>query len=69
MPNEEPLVLTFVPALVVLLLRAEQDKGSPLTNGEVLSIRDNGACVALPQSQVRLLAERRGYDDIDPEQA
>jgi hypothetical protein len=62
MPHDEPLVPTFIPALVVLLLRAEKDKGSPLTREEVLSIRDKGTCVMLPQSQVPKLADSRGYD-------
>ena len=37
---EEPLVVVFIPALAPLLLRAEQLKGSPLTEDEVGRIRD-----------------------------
>jgi len=65
MDPKEPLVLTFVPALVVLLLRAEQQKGAPLTEHEVNCIRDKGACVAPPRSEAIAVAQKRGYDDLD----
>jgi hypothetical protein len=68
-PDDEALVITHVPALVALLLRAEKDKGTPLTEQEVLSIRDNGACIAMPRSVAATVAEGRGYDDLDPERA
>lgn len=45
---EEPLIPVFIPALVVLLLDAERRKGSPLTEEEVLHIRDKGVCIVLP---------------------
>jgi hypothetical protein len=63
----EKLVPTFIPALVVLLVRAEQRKGSPLTQEEVIHIRDGGACVMLPESQAAHLSEKRGYADVDPQ--
>jgi len=49
-----------------VLLRHENDKGSPLTEQEVLAIRDGCTAVALPRDQVARIAESRGYDDIDP---
>jgi hypothetical protein len=64
MPPER-LIITPIPALVVLLLRAEDKKGEPLTREEVESIRDNCTCVALPESAAAAIAERRGYDDLD----
>ena len=68
MPDtEEPLVPVFIPALVALLLNAEQRKGEPLTEQEVLAVRGSGACIMLPLSERDLLFEKRGYDDIDPE--
>jgi hypothetical protein len=61
------LIPVFIPALVVLLHHAEGKKGSPLTEQEVLSIRDGGACVMLTVEHAIDLDEKRGYNDIDPE--
>ena len=33
--------MVAIPALILLLLRKEEEKGSPLTKEDVLSIRDN----------------------------
>ena len=69
MPHEESLIPVFIPPLVTLLFQAEQRKGSPLTRDEVLAIRGGGMCMMMAQSRAAELAERRGYDDIDPQQA
>jgi hypothetical protein len=61
------LIPTFVPALVAILLNQEHEKGRPLTEDEVLEIRDKGACIMLPPDEARALSAGRGYDDIDPE--
>lgn len=66
-PSDDDLVITFIPALVLLLTNAEQEKGRALTEDEVLAIRDGGVCIALARSTVRDMAESRGYDDLDPE--
>jgi hypothetical protein len=66
-PVGENLVLVFIPALAPLLLRAEQEKGSPLTEQEVLAIRDAASCVAVPEEAARAIYEERGYEDIDPD--
>ena len=63
------LIIVHVPALVVVLLHEERKKGSPLTEPEVLRIRDNGTCIAMPEDVAGVVAEKRGYDDIDPERA
>lgn len=65
--SDDPLVLTMVPALVAILLNREDAKGSPLTEEEVIAIRDSAACIALPATVAAEVAKRRGYDDIDPE--
>jgi hypothetical protein len=65
--DHEPLVPTPIPALVVILLNKEKRKGSPLTEGEVIEIRDKAACIMLPLSEKRAMEEARGYADIDPE--
>lgn len=63
----EDLVPSFVPALVAVLLNREKAKGEPLTEQEVLYIRDNAVAVMVPRSTEQVLAQRREYDDIDPE--
>ncbi|MEG5265577.1 hypothetical protein TRP66_14845 [Pseudomonas sp. JDS28PS106] len=65
--SNDPLCLVHVPALVVLLKAAEDRKGSPLTEAEVVQIRDKAACIALPFSAACSLEDERGYPDIVPE--
>ena len=65
--SEHKLVLTFVPPLITVLLFREKSKGSPLTEQEVLEIRDQAIVIALPKEAALQLAERRGYQDIDPD--
>lgn len=65
-PKEE-LVLTPIPALVAILLNKEREKGSPLTENEVLEIRDNAVCMMLPISARDKMEESRGYPDLNPE--
>jgi len=67
--QDEELVPVPVPALVAVLLRAEQDKGLPLTEGEVNEIRDKAVCIMMPISVRDRMAESRGYADLDPEYA
>ncbi|WKB56181.1 hypothetical protein [Eleftheria terrae] len=61
------LVPVPVPALAILLINLEKNKGAALTEQEVLAARDKAACMTLPLSQKRLMDEKRGYQDIDPE--
>jgi hypothetical protein len=42
--NDE-LILLFMPSLIALLVLAENEKGSALTEEGVLAIRDGGYCV------------------------
>jgi hypothetical protein len=65
--DDEDLVLVAIPPLVALLVHHEQEKGEPLTEAEVLAIRDKAVCMAMPTEVARKLAESRGYDDLDPE--
>jgi len=67
--SEEPLVPVFMPALVAVLLNKDKAKGSPLTEAEVLKIRDACHVVMAPLDVARKMAESRGYEDIDPERA
>jgi hypothetical protein len=67
MAANEKLIPVFMPSLVSVLLRHEQEKGAPLTEEEVFSIRDNATAVLIPESAVIPIVDARGYDDIDPE--
>ena len=63
----EELVIMCMPSLVSTLWRRECDKGSPLTEEEVLKIRDEAPAMAVPAFAVKQIEESRGYVDIDPE--
>ncbi|MEL4504888.1 hypothetical protein AAEX63_08645 [Luteococcus sp. H138] len=65
----DDLVFVFIPALVALLTAAETERGRPLTEAEVMAIRDDAVTIALPRAQAQSMAAARGYDDIDPERA
>ncbi|MGC5703792.1 hypothetical protein J4P02_26700 [Pseudomonas sp. NFXW11] len=61
--NDE-LCLVFVPALVAVLLNAETAQGEPLTEAQVLDIRDRAACITLPASIALAMENERGYRDL-----
>ena len=63
----EQLVPTPIPALVEVLALKEREKGAPLTEEEVIGIRDNAVCMMLPISAAHNMVEARGYSDLDPE--
>ncbi|QDU25181.1 hypothetical protein ETAA8_02430 [Anatilimnocola aggregata] len=65
--DTDDLVPVFMPALVVLLVHAEDKKGTPLTRDEVHAIRDSGACIMMEADDARKMDDSRGYRDIDPE--
>lgn len=65
--SDDDLVLQFIPSLVSLLLHHEREKGNPLTEQEVLDIRDSATVVAVPAHLNEAAAAQRGYDDLDPE--
>jgi len=56
-----------IPALVAVLLNKEQEKGSPLTEEEVIEIRDGAESVMGTIHEMQALEESRGYADLDPE--
>lgn len=60
------LIPVFIPALVLILHDSERKKGSPLTETEVLDVRDKGVCMMLRMDHAITLDEKRGYNDIDP---
>ncbi|WP_273767475.1 hypothetical protein [Aeromonas hydrophila] len=67
--NGQDLCLVFIPALVTLLYKAEKDKGSPLTENEVIKIRDGATCMAVQFSVALEMDEKRGYPDIVAEES
>jgi len=67
--TKEELIIAPVPALVAVLLRLEQEKGSPLTEAEVIAARDGAACIAMPRHAYEAVTAARGYEDINPELA
>jgi hypothetical protein len=67
MSSEDDLLPVFIPALVAVLIRAEELNGSPLTRNQVVAIRDDANCVMLPPPMKAKMEEKRGYPDIDPE--
>ena len=67
MSDSEELIIFPIPSLVATLLNRERAKGSPLTEQEVIQIRDACPARALRPEDVRKIEERRGYKDIDPE--
>ena len=67
MAKDPQLVPVFMPPLAALLARAEQLKGSPLTETEVARIRDAAPCVTMQPADAAKLLETRGYRDVNPE--
>jgi hypothetical protein len=67
MSENENLILYPVPSLVATLMNRERSKGSPLTEEEVVQIRDNCPAIAMPPDVARQMDEQRGYLDIDLE--
>ena len=68
-PHEpaEPVVPVPIPPLVNLLFDLEAKKGTPLTEAEVIDIRDGAVCMAMPISMREQLPAQRDYADIDLE--
>lgn len=60
------MAILYIPSLVSLLVNAEKQKGSGLTQQEVEKIRDNATCISVPDDLVRGMDPSRGYRDIDP---
>lgn len=69
MTSDDDKVVTFIPALILLLKNAEDGKGAPLTENEVLTIRDGATCLMMTRSQAEAMDASRGYPDLDPEDA
>jgi hypothetical protein len=62
--DDDPIVLVPIPMLMTQLVEAERMAGRPLTEDEVLAIRDNATCLAMPRSVRDEVAAERGYEDV-----
>ena len=61
---QEKMAGFYIPALVALLTRAEELAKRPLSESEVLRIRDNAEKVSQPLSAMPALLQQRGYHDL-----
>lgn len=66
-PRPDGLAILFIPALSALLTRAEQLKGSSLTEQQVLLVRDAAVAVATRADAATATIAQRGYPEVDPE--
>ena len=65
--TDETLVPVFMPPLVTILAQHERQKGSPLTEDEVIAIRGKSVVMMMRSSIAEQMAQKRGYRDVDPE--
>lgn len=66
MSDSEPLLIYPIPSLISILLEREQAKGSPLTEAEVIEIRNGCKAAAVPREVAEKIDAERGYKDLDP---
>ncbi|MDQ4121931.1 MAG: hypothetical protein M3209_10850 [Acidobacteriota bacterium] len=59
------LIQVFNPSLAALLFAAEKDKGSPLTEDEVIAIRNSATVMMVSEESAAEFEKKRGYKDID----
>lgn len=59
------LVLVFMPSLAVLLGHAEELTGTPLTEEQILRVRDAALAVVTPVDVAAAVEQSRGYTDMD----
>lgn len=67
MGKDKKLVPVFMPSLSAILVNAEDMKGDPLDENEVLAIRDKASCIMMEVDHAEAMDKSRGYSDIDPE--
>ena len=64
---DDDLVITPIPALCLILVNMEKQKGSPLTEDEVVAARDAAVCMTVSRKVHAAMQESRGYRDLDLE--
>jgi acyl carrier protein len=65
-PLPEGYAYLFIPSLAAILTAAEDKEGRPLTEKEVLSIRDKAPAMVAPYDVIQKMNESRQYQDINP---
>ena|SRR5262245_33286844 len=65
-PLPDGLAVLFIPSLAALLARAEELKGSPLTEEQVIRVRDAAQAVVTRADAAAATVEQRGYPEVDP---
>jgi hypothetical protein len=65
--TDDPVVPVYIPPLVTMLWNLEKRQGDPLSEAQVVAMRDEAVCMTMRRSIAQRMAESRGYDDIDPE--
>ena len=63
----EKLIRTYAPSLIETLLDHEKKKGAPLTEPEVLALRDSAPSDLLSEEDSEKAEKERGYADVDAE--
>jgi len=61
--------IVFIPSLISLPASKAEEKDSPLTEAEVLDIRDNATAIIMGTEAALSVTERHGYQGINPETA
>jgi hypothetical protein len=64
-PLPAGLAVLFMPSLAALLTRAEELKGSPLTEEQVIRVRDASQAVVTRADAAAATVEQRGYAEVD----
>lgn len=67
MAKNESLIPVFIPSLAECLAHAEKTKGSPLTETEVVRIRDQAVSMVMGKEQAHGMTKKRGFLDVNPE--
>lgn len=67
--QEGELLAVPVPPLIWVLGHFRKEKGSDLTEEEVLGFRDSAVCMVMRRDAAEQMAAARGYADIDPQHA
>lgn len=65
--TKEDIVIVFIPSLGEILENAEKLKGSPLSESEIVSIRDSAQCITMERDDAIKGTQARGFIDVDPE--
>jgi hypothetical protein len=65
--GDEDLVPVLMPPLATMLAQHEREKGSPLTEEEVLAVRGKSVVMMMRRSIADQMAQKRGFRDIDPQ--